>query len=76
MTAKNQAKSLVMLQAMVIEVEKSYLEVARALLSEEPLSVQQRAALLDKLARRQSANEKQEALLREAVKLLGGSWPV
>ena len=73
MSPKNQEKSLVMTQAMIVEVEKGYLEVAKALLSPKPLSEQERVALLDKIAKRQSANEKQEALLREAAKILNAS---
>lgn len=65
MTPKNQQKSLVMLQAMIVSADRFHLRVAKALLSDEPLSSQQKAALRDEIAKRESAQEKQEALLKE-----------
>jgi len=59
-----------MMQAMIVEVEKFHLEVAKALLSEQPLSEQQKVALRDKIAKRESANEIQEQLFLKAVELL------
>ncbi len=70
MNTENQMRALVMLQAMIVEADKFHLSVAKALLSPKPLSEQQRVALLDAVAKRESRHEQQEQLFQQAVQLL------
>lgn len=57
---------------MIIEADKFHLQVAKAILSPEPISEQQKAELRDQLARRESRHEQIERLLEEAKKTLDG----
>jgi len=63
-------RTLVGLLAMVVESDTFHLEMAKALLSSHPISDQQRAALRDKLARRESRHEQIEQLLEEMKHIL------
>jgi hypothetical protein len=58
------------LLGLVIEADKFHLEVAKALLSDEPLSAQQRVELRSLLARRESRHEQIERLFAEMKKIL------
>ena len=69
---KNELKAVAMLMTMIVEADKFHLGVAKALLSSEPLSEQQRVALRNAVAKRESRHEQQELLFREMVKILGG----
>ena len=56
--------------AATFEAEKFHLQVAKALLSEEPLSASERGALLDEIANRESKHEQQEASIQILLKLM------
>lgn len=55
---------------MVLESDKFHLEVAKALLSDEPISEQRRVALRDSLAKRESRHEQVERLVEQMKKEL------
>jgi hypothetical protein len=66
----NHLKALASVLHMIVETDKFHLEVAKALLSSEPLSEQQKAELRGRIATRESRHEQQEKLIADAARLL------
>ena len=63
-------RTLVGVLAMIVESDTFHLEMAKALLSAHPISEKRRAALRNKLAKRESRHEQIESLLEEMKQIL------
>jgi len=67
----NQFKAVAAAMWMVVEADKFHLQVAKRLLSPEPLSERERAELLSQIAKREQRHEQMEAGLEQMRKVFG-----
>jgi len=66
----NQFKLFAMLAKMVTDADKFHLEVARRLLSSQPLSEGEKVALLDRVAQKEATHEQMDAAISQMIEVL------
>ena len=66
----NQLKSFAILVKMITDADKFHLEVAKRLLSSQPLSEDERVALLGRVAQKEATHEQMEAAISQLIDVL------